>query len=205
VQGIPALDALEMMAEALGYQGPNPDDAVVCIAKVNWAAARTGLPVLASPTYSALTRQAAVSDAALVCSIDLRAIIEVQGLGAAKQAAADGIIEEISRVLRMPKEDIAPLRPLSELGMDSLMAVELGKCIEARFGIETSTSMSLSGLSVGKLAEHIVEQCKPNGAGPESKFGEHLVRRHFGQNLSTSDLAVLSTAVQKSGIAPGQS
>jgi phthiocerol/phenolphthiocerol synthesis type-I polyketide synthase C len=204
VQGIPALEALDMMADALGHQGTNPDEAVVCIAKVNWATARAGLPVLASPTYSALTREALGSDAAVVCSIDLQRLIEAEGIEAAKRAATGGIIEELSRVLRMPAEDIAPLRPLSELGIDSLMAAELGTCLEARFGIEKPISVSLSSLSVSTLAGHIVEQCKPNGSGPEGKFGEHLVRRHFGQNIDASELAMLSSAVQNSSVAPGQ-
>jgi hypothetical protein len=39
----------------------------------------------------------------------------------------DGLaVEDIARILRLPKDDISRVRQLSEIGLDSLMGVELG-------------------------------------------------------------------------------
>jgi acyl carrier protein len=43
---------------------------------------------------------------------------------------------EAAAILRRPISDIDPLRPLSEIGMDSLMAVELRLALESRLGVD---------------------------------------------------------------------
>jgi acyl carrier protein len=43
---------------------------------------------------------------------------------------------EAAAILRRPISDIDPLRPLSEMGMDSLMAVELRLALESRLGVD---------------------------------------------------------------------
>jgi acyl carrier protein len=45
------------------------------------------------------------------------------------------VLEEISRILRLPEAGLAPDAPLAALGMDSLMGVELSLALEQKFGL----------------------------------------------------------------------
>src|SRR5690606_7848942 len=53
--------------------------------------------------------------------------------------------EELARVLKLSVEKIDKSRGINFLGVDSLIAVELGRAIQARFGLEVSTMELLSG------------------------------------------------------------
>ena len=50
------------------------------------------------------------------------------------------------------------------LGIDSLMAVELGRAIQGRFGLEVSTMELLSGPNTTQLASALLEKAKASGA-----------------------------------------
>src|SRR4029453_669487 len=116
--------ALDLMKDALEEQGPSPDDAVIALAPMDWAAAKGRLSVLKSPTYSAVVPESAAAEGA-ANRVDLRAVIEKEGLDAAKAVATEAVVATVSRVLRLPAEDVSLFRPLSEVGVDSLMATEL--------------------------------------------------------------------------------
>ena len=61
--------------------------------------------------------------------------------------------EAIGKVVGAPAAKIALDRPLSELGMDSLMAIELTNRLEADLGLAVSTGTVLGGQNVSRLAE----------------------------------------------------
>ena len=63
-------------------------------------------------------------------------------MDAAKAVATDAVVATVSRVLRLPAEDVSLFRPLSEVGVDSLMATELALSLEDRFGLEMPFSAS---------------------------------------------------------------
>jgi thioester reductase-like protein len=64
------------------------------------------------------------------------------------------LAEQVAKVLRIPAAKIDPRRPLNEIGVDSLMAVELIHQVESQSGIAIPTSQLMSGApSVQKLAE----------------------------------------------------
>jgi hypothetical protein len=69
------------------------------------------------------------------------------------------IVEEVSRVLRMPKEHVSLVKPLSEAGLDSLMAVELATNLRLRVAghVLISEGMgSLSSLTVAQLGQQML-------------------------------------------------
>lgn len=47
----------------------------------------------------------------------------------------EGVVAELAKILRMDSDVIDPLRPLDQLGLDSLMLVEFKMNFEARFGV----------------------------------------------------------------------
>jgi acyl transferase domain-containing protein/NADPH:quinone reductase-like Zn-dependent oxidoreductase/acyl carrier protein len=72
--------------------------------------------------------------------------------------------EELARVLKLSVEKVDKSRGINFLGIDSLMAVELGRAIQARFGVEVSTMELLSGPTAIQLAALLLEKVLATGA-----------------------------------------
>ncbi len=199
--------ALDLMADALEAQGTLPDEAVICIAPMDWAAAKGRLAVLKSPTYAAVVPESAAADGA-ANKLDLRALIAREGLESAKEAATEAVVATVSRVLRLPAEDVSLHRPLSEVGVDSLMATELALSLEDRFGLEMPFSASASGLSVSSLVSQIIGFAgggtMGNGSGDApAPVAQALAQRHL-ENASDEALASLSRIVEQAGQKTGE-
>ena len=65
------------------------------------------------------------------------------------------VAEEAANILRLPAAGIDPLRPLSEMGMDSLMAVELRLALESRLRIDLPLMSLAEGTSVASIATRL--------------------------------------------------
>jgi phthiocerol/phenolphthiocerol synthesis type-I polyketide synthase C len=175
VKVMAAQEALDLMADALDAPDLGPDDAVVAIAPVDLSTARERLPVLNSPTYAALGRGQRGLEKPETAAIDIRALVQNSGFESARAAVLDIIVEEVSRVLRMPKEHVNLVRPLSEVGLDSLMAVELATNLAQRVAGEVPLSAAASGLTVADLGQQILALA---GGVPARRTAEPAVERH---------------------------
>ena len=127
---------------------------------------------------------------------------------AAKEAATEAVVATVSRVLRLPAEDVSLHRPLSEVGVDSLMATELALSLEERFGLEMPFSASASGLSVSGLVSQIIGFAggtpTGNGSGDApAPVAQALAQRHL-ENASDEALASLSRIVEQAGQKTGE-
>lgn len=71
--------------------------------------------------------------------------------------------EEVARVLKLSVEKIDKTRGINFLGVDSLIAVELGRAFQARFGLEVSTMELLSGPNVSQLANGLLDKVAASG------------------------------------------
>jgi acyl-CoA synthetase (AMP-forming)/AMP-acid ligase II/acyl carrier protein len=67
------------------------------------------------------------------------------------------ILDQIVRVLRLSPSQVLPDQPLSALGLDSLMAIELKSQIEAQLGISISVSKLLAGCSTRQLTSLVLD------------------------------------------------
>ena len=65
--------------------------------------------------------------------------------------------EQLARVMELEPDKIDANQPLSSLGIDSLMVIELKNMIEASLGITLPIARFLEGPSVAQLATHILE------------------------------------------------
>ena len=147
---------LDLMAEALEAQGTDADEGVIAIAAMHWGKARERLATLRSPSYGSLgTDQQAESGA--VTTINIGALLRAQDIDAVRKVVADAIVEDIARILRLPKDDISRVRQLSEIGLDSLMGVELGASLQERFALDAPPAGISSGLTVNELTETLIQ------------------------------------------------
>ena len=86
---------------------------------------------------------------------ELRGLAEATGsllVDGTKRRTSRQIAEEAANILRLPAASIDPLRPLSEMGMDSLMAVELRLALENRLRIDLPLMSLAEGTSIASIA-----------------------------------------------------
>ena len=86
-----------------------------------------------------------------------------------RQLVTTAIIEQISKVLIVPEEDINPLRPISAYGADSLAAVELRNWFASKLDASIGVMEILSGKSIELLAGEAVQKSKLVTLGKEQE------------------------------------
>ncbi|MGE7990784.1 SDR family NAD(P)-dependent oxidoreductase [Pseudomonas sp. NPDC089554] len=99
---------------------------------------------------------------------------------------------EVCEILRLPAARLDSTRPLQELGLDSLMSMELVVALEERFGIrlpvmELSDSSSIDKLSVRLLA---LLRGESSDAAAPANLAANLLARH-GSELTPEQMAEL--------------
>ena len=106
-------------------------------------------------------------------------IVALAGLDteAALALLKTAVAEEAANILRLPAAAVDPLRPLSELGMDSLMAVELRLALETRLRIDLPLVSLAEGTSVASIAERLASavSSRPHSAKLLSLVGRYEV------------------------------
>ena len=155
---ISAAQALEALPEMLASGLP-----VVVFAAADWGAARRLLPVVASPLFSEIryTSNLSASDEALA---DRLRRLDPEAAHSLLQRVVG---EEAARILRLPSGGVDPTRPLSQLGMDSLMAVELRLALEGRLHIDLPLVSLAEGTSVASIAARLGSALAPGARETE--------------------------------------
>jgi NADPH:quinone reductase-like Zn-dependent oxidoreductase/NAD(P)-dependent dehydrogenase (short-subunit alcohol dehydrogenase family)/acyl carrier protein len=153
-----ALSALPMMA-ASGVP-------VVACADTSWHEVRNALPSLAAPLFVEIRGSA---DDAAADEVLLDRLATLDG-AAARALVATVLTEEVADILRLPPVDIDGHRPLAELGMDSLMAIELRLAIERRLRIDLPLPALAAGTSIATLAARVADSI----AQPQPPAAEFL-------------------------------
>ena len=143
---IPAAQALAALPAMLASGLP-----VVGCAEASWSDARRFLPVLASPLFSEIRYRGELSAGDEALADRLRSLDPEEALNLLKIVVA----EEAARILRLPAANVDLARPLSQMGMDSLMAVELRLALEARLRIDLPLVSLTEGTSVASIAARL--------------------------------------------------
>ena len=68
----------------------------------------------------------------------------------------NALAEDIAEVLRLPLDRLDVNRPLTEMGVDSLLMVEVQLAVERRVGLEMTVMELSKGFSVSQLAAHLL-------------------------------------------------
>ena len=102
-----------------------------------WSALRQSLPSAGTPKFSELAREGADGTAESDGSLDLRQLMEELSAEEFAKRTMELLKHEIAAVLRTSAEKIDEHAPLDQMGLDSLMRVELAVAFENRFRIRT--------------------------------------------------------------------
>jgi acyl transferase domain-containing protein/acyl-CoA synthetase (AMP-forming)/AMP-acid ligase II/acyl carrier protein len=87
-----------------------------------------------------------------------RAALEAASPEARRQLAENYLRERISRVLRMAPEKLGADQSLNNLGIDSLMAVELRNHVQANLGVTIPLARLLQDPTIAQLAQVVLDQ-----------------------------------------------
>jgi acyl transferase domain-containing protein/NADPH:quinone reductase-like Zn-dependent oxidoreductase/acyl carrier protein len=140
---------------------------VAGMATIRWGALRRQLPLMESPLFVEMSG-AGGDDAA---EVDLKALLAESTPEEARDRVTVLLVDEVARIMKLAVDRVEPQRPLAELGMDSLMAVELRLAVEQRFGISIPLLALSEGATLTAMAGRIVRSL--GSAEGEAAAGEH--------------------------------
>lgn len=127
------------------------------VLELDWKALSRFLPSAGTPKFNELARLHTGQQEEESNGDDIQRLLLKLNDEELTELFAELLKQEISEILRMPTSKIDSSRPLQELGLDSLMSVELVVAVEERFGIRLPV-MELSGSSsIAKLTVRIIE------------------------------------------------
>jgi len=192
VRGMRASDALDLMAQALALPSA-PDLAVMTISQTEGLFTADRLAVLKSPTYLRLAAKGQKDVGAVGGVLDLRAIAQAEGLDGLRRRLTDAVVTGVARVLRAREEEISRVRPLSDIGLDSLMALEFAMNLEDRFGIPVALTSAVGSLTVGGLANEIMAQINLD-EGPADTMVKTITEHHVNK-AAPRELEILEEIV----------
>jgi acyl carrier protein len=137
----------------------------VAVLDFDWQVLARSLPGAGSRRYAAVRRTAGPPGASREQSADIRALIAGRSAAEVLAIVTGLLIGEVAQILRIPAERIDPNRSLHDLGLDSLMGVELVLGIEKRFGIELPVMALNEGPSVARIAQRVATDLTDGQAG----------------------------------------
>jgi phthiocerol/phenolphthiocerol synthesis type-I polyketide synthase C len=146
----PARQALRYLEQVLADGGPH-----WIVADVNWTELASSFSALArSPRFSSLLDAGMEAEPAEAVE-DIRARLRTLPLDEAREAVTEILTKELARVLGSTPGRIDPHRSMADLGVDSLMAVELLTAIDTRFHAPVTSLEIMGEATVSQLAGRI--------------------------------------------------
>src|SRR5205823_1218946 len=146
--------------------------------------------------FSGLARANEGAAAENRAKLNVRALVATASPEEARKQIAAVIVEEIAHILRLPRESVNKGKPLADIGVDSLMAVELAAALEERLSLEAPLSTSASGFNIAEFADHILGLCT-NQTSEDDSIKQGLAERHLGKGIDPAALDSLSALVEE--------
>ncbi|MCV0425272.1 MAG: SDR family NAD(P)-dependent oxidoreductase [Roseibium sp.] len=190
-----ALDGL-MMLMALPKSDP-VSQAALGYARIDWHAARKDLALVGTPLVD-LLGLGDDDDANAEGMIDLAAMLDGMDQVTAAQTVAKLLAAEIGKILRIAPEEIDPHKPLSDIGMDSLMALELRMSAEQQLGIDIPLMSLANGATLidlsSRVANRVLGEETASGISDET---QQLASLHMDDDRpETEDLSDVAAEVE---------
>ncbi|MFG1478123.1 SDR family NAD(P)-dependent oxidoreductase [Xanthobacter sp. V4C-4] len=189
--------ALKHLGAVLAAGASSHPAALTC-AYIDWSTAGE-LALVKSATFSGLLTDGR-GERTLGKSSDLDSLIAGQSDHEARLTIARLLAEEIGKILRLPLESIDLTRPLTDIGMDSLMSLELDMEVQRRFGVELPVLALGAGSTLMDVAEKVLQQVRgtgdSSGGAPAQLIAETgIMDKHVDLDLDAEAIARLSAKV----------
>ena len=165
----------------------------IAIMDFDWHALSRFLQATASPRFDDPRRRAGKA-AESTDAGDIHALIAGHSEDEVRDILRQLLTDEIAQILRLPADRIPPDRSLYDIGMDSLMGVELVLGIEKRFGINLPVMALSEGPTIERISERLLRELLHGGEGNEDDDNPTLatlssMAAQHGVEVSQDELA----------------
>ena len=162
------------------------------VLELDWKALSRFLPTAQAPRFGELARLGGGDQDDEKDSGDIQRLLAELDDEALRETFAEMLKHEISEILRIPAGKLDAERPLQELGLDSLMSVELVVAVEERFGIRLPVMELSENSSINKLTVRIIGLLRGNqddtpAADQQQALAQTTLARH-GLEASSTEL-----------------
>ena len=189
-----AIEALDQLNYLLKLDGGS-----CAVANFEWSVLSRLLPSASSARFVEFNRNAKDECCAENC-VDFHALIVGKSATEVVDIARKFVVQEVAQILSVSPDRIEPNRSLHDLGMDSLMMVELALGLEQRFSIQLPVMMLNESPTVERVTFCIVEKLFGDvddavlPAGAVDTLVEDIVKRH-GENITREEIESMAEDV----------
>ena len=177
------------------------------VLELDWRALNRFLPSAQSPKFSELVAQAGEIEDADDNANDIQRLMAELSPEDLLATFKQMLKEEIGEILRISPEKIEDVRSLYDMGLDSLMGVELGLAIESRFGVKLPVLALSESPTIVKLAEKLLGILKSATTANDVSQPDDLALQvqlaasQHAVNLDENALEELTSNIQSNGAA----
>lgn len=175
IQSAVALDALEelLLANRSGMG----------VLELDWKVLKRFLPTSASPKFSALAPAAADVKADDEGSQDVRRLLTTLSADELSATFIEMLKTLVGEILRTPPAKIDEHRSLYDMGLDSLMGVELYTAVEARFSVRLPVMALSEYPTIARLGARIISEL--NGTNGAQGSAAHIEAADQARQIAT--------------------
>jgi acyl carrier protein len=167
---------------------------VLWVTPMAWSGTINSLPVLKSPTFKVL-QDLGETGATSVEGDDLREMLWALSPEKGKQQLVEYLLTELSRILRVPAGSISPTAPVAEVGVDSLMGVELGLAAQKSLGDDLPLMTINDQSSIESIAEKMITHI--HGSASDGKHAAGMIGELAAEHIDAKGVSSQSvTSIQ---------
>lgn len=169
-------NALKVMEQMMLSDSPT-----LGVMELDWHALGRFLPTANADKFREIALQNQDSDQHVGSSEDIQRLLDELSDKELKVALTDMLKQELSKILLLPVDKIDEHQSVYDMGMDSLMGVELMVAIESRFGIQIPVMVLSEASTINKLVEKLILQL----------LGDSEISEPSATAIAVNDLAKL--------------
>ncbi len=177
-----ARDALSFVERCIVTDPSSVGAAVTIVADLDWTIV-SGLPIANQPLFSAVPRNTVISQGDDGEQWDLPMMISGKPAEEAYSILHRLLAGEIAGLLKVAEDSITPEKALKDIGLDSLMAMELGTGFQQKTGVDIPLAGMGENATVGdivrKLYEKVLARRNTEETTSEADLVEQLASKHM--------------------------
>lgn len=186
VTGLESAEALDTLGNLL-TSADAPAGPVVYFTRRFTSGGLLDLRVIGSPAFSAIAATKRKGDRLL--EADIAEFLAGKSDEEAQKFLLDILIDEVTKILRLQPSEIDVARPLDELGLDSLMALEFRMSIENRVGLDVPLVAVTSVRNLHDLSVRMLKEVRSGGSENVDKADLSLYHMHGGEQSALEERA----------------
>lgn len=148
-------NALKIMEQMIVSNSPT-----LGVMELDWHALGRFLPTAHADKFCEIALQNQDSDQNNDASADIQRLLDELSDADLKVTFIDMLKQELAKILLLPVDKIDENQSVYDMGMDSLMGVELMVAIESRFGIQIPVMALSEASTLNKLVEKLILQLR---------------------------------------------